>query len=495
MAPYRSISDVVDDLGFGAAQIRLLTLGGGIYWLIGTETTLLQTLPQAISLELDLHPYQRALLVSTGLLGLLIGNYANALSDTHIGRRKPILVGYALVLSSVFTSSLVYSHWLLALCWLITGLGLGLGGPSWNSLAVECSPTSKRTIMHGCMYMWYAISALSVLLVERTYSDNLHFGAEWRSLVRWMQVPCFLLFIAAVCIGFVDSPHVQLAQGSPVEARRTLEIMSRQNGRTDVSLDFHISELSDSQPSVSVNWNLLFSKQLFNTTMVVCVMTFVLNFVGFGAAYSLPIMLSSIEGLGVSPAQLLCFGPVTEMLGYAVGMWGSKVASRRFMMISSLNAVLIANMVLCVVLYRVNDLREDFYGQVCLVMMAGSMQFIMAPLWLVVYVYVPEVFPTKCRGLASGFVMGCGRVGSIVAPLVFEHLHLTTGSHVTFFFLICVVTALTSVLVFLVLPETKDCPLDTVLSGEQMPLKGGSDFPVGMSTPRAVSCSPSGKTR
>merc|ERR1719265_395423 len=127
MAPLRTISDIIDDLGFGAAQIRLAVLGGGIYWLIGTETTLLQTLLQAISLELNLHPYHRALLVSNSFLGLLLGNYANIMSDSYLGRRMPILVGYALVLFSVMLSSFLYDHWALALCWMVTGFGLGLG--------------------------------------------------------------------------------------------------------------------------------------------------------------------------------------------------------------------------------------------------------------------------------------------------------------------------------------------------------------------------------
>merc|ERR1719401_565268 len=80
--------------------------------------------------------------------------------------------------------------------------------------------------------------------------------------------------------------------------------------------------------------------------------------------------------------------------------------------------------------------------------------------WTVAYVYASEAFPTYVRASACGVCIGFGRVGSLSAPWVFEHLLLTTGTYLWFFALTGLGCFINIILVYFVLHETKNLTLD-----------------------------------
>merc|ERR1719235_379023 len=140
--------------------------------------------------------------------------------------------------------------------------------------------------------------------------------------------------------------------------------------------------------------------------------------------------------------------------------------------------VVFVNMLLCVGLRLLAGTDRNGIGQISVLTAVFLMPLVMAPGWLVVYVYTTEVFPTTCRGFAHGFVLGCGRFGSILAPFAFEHLHILTGMRSCFFVAVCLLAVLNAILVVQVLPETKGCPLEecsgvigSPLKGERVPLR------------------------
>lgn len=472
MAPRRTVNDVVDDIGLGAAQVRLVTFGGGVFWVDGTVTTLCFVLAAAIAAELDLHPFQRASLAASLLGGKMCGNYANVLNDRCMGRRIPILAGYVLATSCALAASLLHMHWQLACCWAFAGFGLGFACPALNALLVECSPTNKRMLTSGISHALYPCAALIVFITVRLYSPNLELDAHWRNIVQRMLVSCALLFAGALLIGFVDSPHVSLAQGQPAAARMLLEIMRAQNGRPEVSVDFD-QDLAATPRSLTVIAGLsaIFAPSLRCITAVACLSTFALNYVGYGAYYSMPIVLPTMD-LGLAPALILCFAPAAELAGNFMGTLCSGILTRRAMILTYLCITAVLNAVLCFGLYMIDQGTAGFTVQCSVIAAVVGIWLVVAVGWLVVYVYAAEVFPTICRGFACGFVLGCGRLGSITAPFAVEHLRAYTGTYCAHFGLVCGVLVINALLIIAIFPETRGRHLEDALSTGELPHKG-----------------------
>jgi len=472
----RTINDVIDDLGCGHAQFLLCLFGGGLYWVDGVVMTLFATLPSAIAEELGLDRFQRATLFSSAVVGLLIGNYTNIVNDSYFGRRKPILFGYVCAILCVMASAAFTSFWAIVWCWAMAGFGLGLGLPAWNALCVESSPSSKRMLIGGVSQVLYSIASITTLAIELHYSWSFRFGSKWREIIIWTQLPSILLFVCAVLFGFADSAHAHMAQGNEAEARATLETMRLQNNRPHVSIDF---DTNSNTPTLRYGlidiFKVLTSKTLLLTTLTLCMTTAVINFVGYGFGYSLPIMLPKFD-LGIDAPITIMGGCVAEVVGYTIAINASSRMPRISQMIWFFSLTILYCVIIAFGIFRVESSQSDIIGKICIVFVCTSLQAVTAPGWLVVYTYAAEVFPTVCRSFAGGFVIGCGRIGSILAPFLFEAMYKTTQSYAYFFTLLCVLMTVVMACIVAFLRETKDVPLEiSPIVGEKEPLLNGQN--------------------
>lgn len=98
------------------------------------------------------------------------------------------------------------------------------------------------------------------------------------------------------------------------------------------------------------------------------------------------------------------------------------------------------------------------------VVVAGSLlQFCLMGMWVGIYTYTPELFPTRARATGSGTASTAGRVGAIVGPALVPPLLANWGHAATFaFFSAFFVVA--AILVLWLGPETKGRVLEDVSS-------------------------------
>lgn len=65
--------------------------------------------------------------------------------------------------------------------------------------------------------------------------------------------------------------------------------------------------------------------------------------------------------------------------------------------------------------------------------------------YIVVYQYASEIYPTETRATGASFCIASGRIGAIIAPLLFEGIHSSLGSWNMFFYLlmgVCIINFL-----------------------------------------------------
>merc|ERR1719199_1726418 len=98
-----SIGEVVDRLGFGAAQARAAFLGGGVWLADGAELLLISSVTAAVADEWGFSALQRGAVVSIVFVGILAGNLFSGPVGDNFGRRQVILWSY----TGIFVFSIV----------------------------------------------------------------------------------------------------------------------------------------------------------------------------------------------------------------------------------------------------------------------------------------------------------------------------------------------------------------------------------------------------
>lgn len=460
----RTLNDVIDDIGIGWCHFRLIFFAGSIYAVGGEVLFLYATLPGAISKELGLTGYERAVLGSVVFLGMLVGNLLCCVIDS-LGRRIPILAALFGILVFAGASAMVDSFLAIALLWILTGFAYGIGVPTWNALSSETSPTPWRFFLNGISMTIFPLGSLHAALCVLQYAPDLaSIGQNWRTIILFERIPNLVFLALGLFPGFVESPHFLALVGRRDEAKAQLKTMAGQNGRPSTCLDF----AADTVPTITntsapERIGILFGRHLWATTLVIGFTTFMLNFISFGSMYTLPVILSSVD-LGMSPAMSLVTTQLFDLLGHVFGIGVERFTQHKTLMVIYLLGCLLFT---AVFIHGVSTLEKDPFSQngILLVLSGinGSRLFI-AVGWIVTYVYAAAAFPTAVRATASGVCIGCGRLGSISAPWVFEHLLAATGSYLWYFWITGIACLLNIFLVLLALKETKGAPLEELVA-------------------------------
>jgi putative MFS transporter len=472
----RTLGDVIDDLGVGFCQARVVFFAGAVYLLGGEIMFFFSTFPVAIALELGLEPYQRAALGSVVFLGMLVGNLACFMNDSF-GRRGPILLSISGMLLFAGASALARDFWSIMVSWALVGVVYGIGVPTFNALCMETTPSDWRFSVNAVAMAAFCVASTRAAAILYVYApDVVSMGQHWAKILFWSCASYSIFMVLAVVPGFVESPPFLVRQRKLTEARDQLEAMQRQNGRPEVSLEFSVESNSTQALHLSESLAIVFGRALWPVTLVLGLTTFLLNFMSYGQAYALPQVLGSVD-LGASPAQSMLVATLFDTAGYGLGCALESFMGRKALTLTYLVGAGVFTMILIYGLEVLAPVVATRGAADAPVLAAGAEQGValvqvglngsrlfVSVGWCAAYTYVGEVFPTLARAGGSGVCIACGRFGSLSAPWAFEFLLIRTGTYLWYFLAAGVLCVLNAVLVLLVLRETKGACIDETTS-------------------------------
>jgi len=477
-----SLSDVMENLGMGVTQFRFGILGGCMWMADGSELLLVGGVTRAVSHEWHLRAWQRGAIVSIVFVGILVGNALSGPLGDSTGRRLPILLSYAGVALFGACSALTYGFLTLSAVRLMVGLSIGIGQPSFGALCSEITPARWRILMNSgaqVLFVTGEIYAIGLIYLEDPYMRDLN----WRRLFILSAIPA--AFFGLLAFFFLQqSPSWLSVQGRQDEARRVLEHMRLENGAHHVSVEF-----KPSRPVVrgSSLWEaymrpvrLIYSPRMFYSTVAVIYSCFTLNVVFYGCLYAFPQVVPTLK-MGHTPATTLLVGALWEFPGFMMaiicGMYlARKPAMTAYLLLtcSSLVAFTLGASAGDVEHWAPYSLLHGGYiGIKCFACIG----------FVCVYQYSTEIYPTEARTTGTAACVAGGRMGGILAPILFEKIMDITGSFEDFFYCIAVLCAMNLILVFFLPFETYGKKLDDELS----PLTKYTSPPVCINTPRNVS--------
>lgn len=337
------------------------------------------------------------IILSMELWGMAIGSiFLGGIADL-LGRRPTILgclllMTFGMYLVTTTSDLMVLSFWRF-----VTGLGIGGMLASINAQAAEFANNRNRAWAIALMSAGYPIGGvvggLAVTQLLKIY--------DWRSVFYFGTVMTALM-IPLIFFIMPESVH-WLTRKRPAGALERINATMTKLGHMTTSVLPELHEEKDRKA-----WVDIFSKALLPTTLIVTAAYF-LHIVTF--YYILKWVPKLVVDMGFSPASA---GSVLTWasVGGAIGCLSFGYLTRHFDLKK-----------LTLVMFVLSSLATILFGQTsnnlavlsALVALAGY--FINSGI-VGMYSLLAQVFPTHVRASGTGFTVGVGRGGSVLAPIV-----------------------------------------------------------------------------
>ena len=392
-----------------------------------------------------LTPPQIGLLISAGFLGQLVGALLFGWIGERFGRMHAMIWSIATFAVMSFVCAFAWDYNSLLVFRTLQGVGLGGEVPIAAVYISELSKARNR----GRFVLLYELvfpiglvtsSLLGLWIVPR-------FGWQWMFYIG--ALPAILaLFLRA---WLPESPRWLAVHGRQAEAEAALSMIERETQKSTGQ------PLPPVQPVVSTrdtpaSLSDLFGALYLRRTLVVWVIWFSAYFINYGLVIWLPTIYRTVFKLPLDVS--LRYGLITQ----AVGLLGTLICAltidyigRRVWFAVAFAAAFAS---LGMLATAVNPTSEQV-----LTYMTIS-YFFVSTINIGVYLYTPELYPTRARALGVGTATAWLRFASMIGPTVVGYM--IAGGLQSVFLTFAVVAAIAAIITAAFAIETKGRVLEEV---------------------------------
>jgi MFS transporter, AAHS family, vanillate permease len=337
------------------------------------------------------------IVLSMELIGMAIGSiFLGGVAD-KIGRRPTILGCLVVMAAGMMMATTVRGLVDLSIWRIVTGLGIGGMLASINAVAAEFSNARRRDLSVSLMSIGYPVGAVLGGLV----AAQLLRGNDWRT-VFYFGAGVTALLIPIVYFVVPESVH-WLARKQPAGALDKINNALRRMGHAAVSA---LPDISTDARTRSISE--IFAPGLVATTILVTLAYFFHITTFYFIVKWIPKIVVDLGFAASTAAGVLVWTNVGGALGGAV--FG--LLTLRFGLKPLTIALLVLSTV-TVTLFGRSPADLQRLSMICA--MAG---FCTNAGIVGLYAIIARVFPTQVRAFGTGFTVGVGRGGSVLAPII-----------------------------------------------------------------------------
>lgn len=339
--------------------------------------------------------------LSAGTLGMGIGALVIAPFADRFGRKPVIMFALALMTLGMFASALVGSVNALMFARLVVGTGIGTVLATMAALAAESAPAGKQDMAVGLVQAGFPLAAVGTGFVSAIFLET----HGWQALLMWAAVITLILLPLAQVI-----------------------LPARMPGVT------HDGETSRAALSA------LFGQDLRGRTILLMIAVFM----GLMVLYSMLSWITKLaSGAGLSDADSIYAGAVYN-IGAFVGTTGMGFLTQ-YIRPARLTPMLLA--LAGVALLVFGNVSLSVGGALFMAFVIGlTLQGGYNGMWPI----AAGAFPAEARATGIGFVMGIGRGGAVVGPIMAGYLLAAEVSLPMILAIYCIPLALCGVCAFFV---------------------------------------------
>ena len=351
-----------------------------------------------IARDFGLAPSQLGILFSSGFVGTALGSVLVAPIADRVGRKPMLLACLATLAAGMLLSAGGHSLAALLASRLVTGIGAGGLLPVINAMVAELANDRRRPMAISIAQSGFALGALAGGLVSAVVLA----AAGWREIFLTgaaFSAACFVLVMATV----PESPDF-LRRRQP---RGALARINHLLIRLDRPVLAHLAPVPPRKASrLAAD---LFRAPLRRPTILlgVCyVLTMMAYYAFINWLPKLQVMAGTPVTAAVISVTVATAGSVVGGLGY--GLLANPVGRRRltaaYFLVGAAGAVAVAG-------FMPADILGIRIGSFALgLAIGGGITGLFA--------FLAAIYPTALRSTASGIIIGAGRGGAIVGPLL-----------------------------------------------------------------------------
>jgi MFS family permease len=375
-------------------QVLAVALTGALSVLDGFDILSIAFVAPVLARELHLGSSGLGLLLSSGLLGTLIGSLALAALADVIGRRPVVLISLAMMVSGMLISALCQSFVQLAVARVFTGVGIGAMAVVLNPIAVELSNRRSRSLAIAMMSIGYPIGGI----VGGAVAAFLLPIYDWRAVFLFGAAIGLLLL--PLVIGCLPESLLFLLE------RRSESSLLRVNALLE---RFGHGRLPDLPPLIvqrKTPYREIFRGPQLGVTVRVSAISFLTYLTIYFFLSWQPKILVDL-GFGASTAASIA--GASSFAG-ACGCLLFGVLSR-FVQGRILAVISILGLGIWVIAFGVVPAAP--VALITIALLAGTF---VATATVGLFVTAADAFEPHMRATGTGFIVGIGRIGSALAP-------------------------------------------------------------------------------
>ncbi len=340
------------------------------------------------------------IVLSMELIGMAVGSvFLGRLAD-RIGRRSTTLGCLLIMTVGMYMASTVGDVFSLSLWRVFTGLGIGGVLATTNALAAEFSSAKYRNLNVSLMAMGYPLGAITGGIVA---ANILKDGGDWRGVFHF-GAAATAVFIPVMWF-LVPESISWLTTKQPAGALQKINATLRRMGHAAIDA---LPVLSVDATGRKEGTDTIFSPTMLRTTLLMAATYFFHIITFYYLIKWVPKIVVDMGFAASSAAGVLVWANVGGATGGAVmGLLASKLNLRLV-----LSAMLVGSTLAIIVFGRgYSDLATLSLVCACAGFFTnGSINGL--------YATFAQVFPNHQRASGTGFSIGVGRGGSVLAPVL-----------------------------------------------------------------------------
>lgn len=389
--------DTLDAAPMSRLQILAILITMALNGLDGFDVMSISFASPGIAADWGVSSATLGIVLSMELIGMALGSVLIGGLADKIGRRSTMLGCLVMMAIGMLGSTTSRDVVDLSIWRVITGLGIGGMLAAITAVAAEFANERRRSFCVSMMSIGYPIgSVIGGLIAARLLQSG-----DWRSVFQLGGIAT-MAFIPVVYF-LIPESIPWLARKQPAGSLERINGILRRMGHDAIAALPSIQQEAPEHSKANI-----FSPGLIKTTLVITAAYF-LHITTF--YFVIKWVPKIVVDMGFAPSQaagVLVWSSVGGALGgAAVGFLN------HFIRLKPLTLAVMLGSTVLVVLFGNTSADLQRLGMLCF----GAGFFINAGI-VGLYAMFAQVFPTQARASGTGFAIGSGRGGAVLAPII-----------------------------------------------------------------------------
>ncbi|RYS04472.1 sugar porter family MFS transporter [Staphylococcus pseudintermedius] len=398
--------------------------------------------------DIPLNAYTEGLVVSSMLVGAIVGAGLSGPLSEKLGRRRLVFMISIVFIIGALILALAPTMEILVLGRVIIGLAVGGSTAIVPVYLSELSPTDARGSLSSLNQLMITIGILASYLVNYAFAPI----EGWRWMLGLAVVPSVILMIGVIFMP--ESPRWLLEKRGEKAARDVMKLTYPAS-----EIDHEIENMKKINQIADNTWTVLKSPWLLSTIIIGSVFALLQQLIGINAIIYYAPKIFATAGFGESTAILSTVGiGVVNVLVtiFAISII-DKIDRKKLLVIGNIGMVA-SLLIMSALIWLIGVNSAAWIILLCLTTFIIFFGVSWGP---VLWVMLPELFPMRARGAATGIAALVLSIGSLLVAQFFPVL--TDVLQVQQVFLIfAVIGIIAMIFVIKFLPETRGRSLEQI---------------------------------